>query len=165
MELRALDTIISGLMDGLPSEVTDSLSDVEVLVVETPADGTKALISDAVSAAREEGNTTMTAEEMKELTLAADCKGCFLGDPMEKTDDQDPDAEESDVVYDPEGYMVFCACNIENEDAAVLIFLHELGHALGLDEDEVKELGLAVSQAKNQGKAGADGSPEHSPNG
>lgn len=160
MELAALDKVITGLMNGLPEEVTDSLADVEVLVVETPADGTKALIADARDAPDATTNG-LSAEEMKELTLPDDCKGVFLGDPMEKSDDDDPTADESETVYDPEGYVVFCASNIADADEAVLVFLHEIGHALGLDEDEVKALSLGVAQAKE----GSPNAPEHTTNG
>jgi predicted Zn-dependent protease with MMP-like domain len=150
MDLIACNTIIDGLMRGLPSQITESLEEVEVLVCESPAAATSELLADATESAAEE-NKTLTAEERAELTLPADCKGCFLGDPMEKTDDSDPDADDSDVVYDPEGTIIFCANNIESPDAAVLVFLHEVGHALGLGEDEVKELGLAVQSAKKEG--------------
>lgn len=161
MELSALDDVIHGLMKGFPTEVIDSLEEVEVLVCDNPADATRALLTDARELAAEE-KREMTAEEVAELTVPADCKGMFFGDPMEKTDDSDPGADESDVVYDPEGYIIFCASNIADTDTAVLVFLHEVGHALGLGEDEVKELGLAVSQATKEGGAHA---PERAANG
>jgi predicted Zn-dependent protease with MMP-like domain len=154
MKLEELDKVVNGLMQGLPDPVKDSLEEVEVLVCESPEDATRALLTDARELAAEE-KREMTADEVAELTVPADCKGLFFGDPMEKTEDSDPDAEESEVVYDPEGYVIFCASNIPDTDAAVLVFLHEVGHALGLSESEVSELGLAVTKATKEGGADA----------
>jgi predicted Zn-dependent protease with MMP-like domain len=161
MKLEELDKVIDGLVNGLPDQVHESLEEVEILVCETPEDATAALLADARELAAEE-NRQMTGEELAELTVPADCKGLFFGDPMEKTEDTDPDAEESDVVYDPEGCIIFCASNIEDTDAAVLVFLHEVGHALGLSESEVGELGMAVTKAAKEG--GADAT-QHAANG
>lgn len=160
MELLALKNVVEGLINGLPEQVTDKLEEVDFVIADSPADATRELIGEAAEDAKERGET-LSVVERKELTIADDAKGCFLGDPLEKTDDEDPDSEESDIKYDAEGYIVMCACNIANPEEALLVFLHEVGHALGLDEEAVKELGLAASQAKE----GTPDVPTSQPNG
>lgn len=156
MDLATAEQLIKGLCAGLPEQVDDKLVDVEILVCETPAEGSRALIADARDAAKEEGATLSNAE-IQELTLPADTKGCFIGEPLETEDAEGDDPPE--VKYDAEGTIVFCASNIADKDEAVLVFLHEVGHALGLDEDEVKELGLAAAEAKKGPAPNADSHP------
>lgn len=154
MELAQLETLVGGLMAGLPEQVTECLEDVDVILAETPAEATKELLADQRKAAAE-NKETLSVEETREMTLPDDTKGVFIGDPLERSEDVDPDTEESEILYDAEGYLVMCASNIADKDECLLVFLHELGHALGLDEAEVKELGLAVAQAK-EGKLDAN---------
>ncbi len=147
MELVALEKIVNGLMDGLPDPVKGCLEEVDMVLAESPAAATEELLTEARDNAAE-NQETLSRDEIKELTLPADCKGVFIGDPRELMSDSDPGEEEPEVKYDAEGYIVMCANNIADPDEALLVFLHEVGHALGLDEDDVKELGLAAKEGK-----------------
>lgn len=162
MELDTLGTLVEAFMAELPEQVANALSDVDMVLAASPADATKTLLAEARDDAKEKGET-LSRDEIAELTIREDAKGCFIGDPRELTSDADPGEEEPEVKYDAEGYIVMCASNIADKSEAMLVFLHEVGHALGLDEDEVKELGLAATTPK-EGNPDAI-SAEHATNG
>ena len=61
---------------------------------------------------------------------------------VEETDDNDNSEEE--VVYYPEGFIVLLSPNVESPEEGALVLMHEIGHALGMSEEEVKQFGLGV---------------------
>lgn len=63
-------------------------------------------------------------------------RGLYVGTQLSDEDD------EGDEASEPEGTIYLCASNLADHDDAEQVFLHELGHALGLSEVEVEALGL-----------------------
>ncbi len=68
----------------------------------------------------------------------ADARGCFEGTQATPDLDMEEDGDEEPAV----GTIYLFASNLPTTDLVHLTFAHEVGHALGLDEDEVAELGL-----------------------
>jgi predicted Zn-dependent protease with MMP-like domain len=145
MELGALQSMAGDFINGLPDKIRDTLEDVEILMAEDPSEGTAELLASL------EDPDKVTVEQKALCTLPVDCKGAFIGDPMEREESEEDPEEET--IYDPDGVIVLVASNIASRDEFVLVMLHEMGHALGLDEDGVKALGLAVSQAAQAAQA------------
>ena len=144
MQLKDLTSTIATAIAALPDEVRDSLTDVEILCCETPENALLELQEEF----KEEPEALLDDND-KPLTIEADCKGLFIGEPLEPEMDADPDdVEDGELatgeMLDPEGFIVLCANNLANEEEASLVFLHEIGHALGMDEAEVAKLGLGV---------------------
>lgn len=131
MQLEALNEVATGVMNGLPQEVVDGLEDVELIVADDAAKVCAIL--------KEE-----LGDDFDEKELTGDLKGVFVGSPTEIEEDED-DADAETVFY-PEGYIILLSPNIESKEEGVLVLLHEIGHALGMDEDEVRNLGLGVEK-------------------
>ncbi len=126
MELSILGGISKIFINDLPENVAEALEDVELLIVTTPLMGT----------------TFLKKEIGFEEELELDCKGAFIGSPAEISSDTESEGEE---IFDyPEGFIIICASNITNEKEAALVLTHEVAHALGWDEEEVKQFGLGV---------------------
>jgi hypothetical protein len=76
--------------------------------------------------------------ELAALGAAADVRGMFAGAQAVLPDEDDP----ADPGVKPTGYIFLVAANLRHPDDVRRTWLHEVGHALGLDEAEVSELGL-----------------------
>lgn len=133
MQLAELESAAQGFMNGLPAQIIDALADVE-LVLSDDRDKVIRLLKKELGA------------DFDEAELLADCKGIFVGCPteVEETDTDDNSVEE--VTYFPEGHLVLLAGNIENKEEGLLVLMHEIGHALGMNEAEVKEMGLGIEK-------------------
>lgn len=145
MDITKLEEVAQGFMRGLPGPVIEALSDVELIVAEDVAKAT-AFLRDELG------------DEFKPEDMPADCKGVFVGAPTEI--EESDDSEEEEIVYYPEGFVVLCASNIETENEGLVVLMHEVGHALGMDEEEVTKLGLGVSGTE----PGQVPNPEEKPN-
>jgi len=115
----------------LPAVVAADLDDVEVI------------ISVNREAALKRLNEVFEGEPLKEEEIPTDCKGIFIGDAAHRVESDETDEEE--VLELASGFVVLICDQIENIEACKLVLLHEFGHALGLDEDEVNSLGLGVT--------------------
>ena len=137
MEHKDLALCAQNLMDQLPAGIHEQLVDVEVAVCQDP-DMASAMIAEI-------------SDDPK--PAASDCKGLFFGFPAEipegVSDDEDDGADE---VTLPEGVIFLCASNIEDGDIAEKVLLHEVGHALGLSEQEIMEWGLDASDEPEKEK-------------
>jgi predicted Zn-dependent protease with MMP-like domain len=133
MNAEQLSVFVGQFAAGLPREIGKQLEDVELIVCETPEIATQEL------------NELLDTEDDAPAVEAipVDCKGIFVGEPLEREDDDEE--SEHETVSLPNGVIAIIACNIKDGDEAVLVCLHEIGHALGMDEEEVKALGLGVS--------------------
>lgn len=140
MQLERATAIVAKFAEGLPKEIVAQLGDVEIIVCQDPA------------TAYAELSELITTEDGEPLDqIEATQKGVFVGEPMEI---EDNDGEGEHVIETlPNGVIAVIASNIENDEEVVTVFLHEIGHALGLDEEGVAELGLGVSPAKTEAPA------------
>lgn len=149
MDTEILVAFVSEFAGGMPREIGKQLEDVEIIVAPTPEIGTQEL------------NEIIETDDGKELEpLPADCKGAFIGEQMEVEEDADGEGE-FETASLPNGAIVLIAGNIANTEEAALVLLHEIGHALGMDEEGVKALGLGVSPSAgattNGGNSSANG--------
>jgi predicted Zn-dependent protease with MMP-like domain len=145
MDLNELTDFTTRFATGLPRQIGKQLADVEILVSSDPQTATTEL------------SAILTTEDGQPIdAIPGDCKGCFIGSPMEQDETDDEEGDEFETVELPNGVILLVASNIPNTDEAVLVLLHEIGHALGMDEDEVKELGLGVSPSGAGASNGSD---------
>src|SRR5215831_14816986 len=66
--------------------------------------------------------------------IPSDARGVYIGTQLEGEEQETTDAKH------PVGVILLYAGNIADEAEAMDVFLHEIGHALGLNEDEVAQL-------------------------
>lgn len=142
MNLNDLETAVKETMNGLPQPIVDALIDVELMICENPEEAQKELKAEL-------------GDEFKE-EVTADCKGMFVGAPTEI--EENDDSEEEEIVYYPEGFVVLCASNIESPAEGTVVLMHEIGHALGMSEEEVAQLGLGVQKEGEKKDAAHEGS-------
>lgn len=155
MKLQELTEIAYALMAEMPEPIITALSDVELMVCETPKDAADELSAEA----KQDAEFEFSAEDAAEVS-ALECKGVFVGAPTEVEDSDE--SEEEEIVYYPDGFIVLIASNIESAEEAKAVLMHEVGHALGMDEAEVQQLGLGVGAKP---KEGTDDGTAHSSNG
>lgn len=129
MTKEQLAEAVKTMMLALPEEVIETLEDVELLMCDTPEEAHEALKQEL-------------RDDYDFPAMPSDCKGVFIGEPIELETAEDGEEE---IIEYPEGFIVLCAGNIASADETSVILLHEIGHALGMDEDEVKALGLGMS--------------------
>lgn len=77
-----------------------------------------------------------TVADAPDLELDADARGCFFG--YETTGDDDDDEEGEP----PTGVIVLVASALADDEDVQKTLFHEVGHALGLSEEDVENLGL-----------------------
>lgn len=124
MEIGRLTEVVSKGMSELPKPLRVTLESVEVLICKDIKQATEELRQDF--------------EEFD--PLPADCKGVYVGDPLETEDEDDG----SEVQTLPDGVIILVADNIIDEKEAAIVLMHEIGHALDMTEEEVGALGLGV---------------------
>jgi predicted Zn-dependent protease with MMP-like domain len=73
---------------------------------------------------------------LESVAIPQDFRGMYLGEYLEDVDDDDDDREPI------AGVMVLNAAMLRRDEDVLFTVLHELGHALGYDEDEITALGL-----------------------
>lgn len=132
MDVDALVKIVALAANDMDPKIREQLEDVEILICRDPAHATEEI---------EHAYEPAEGEAAHE-PIPADCKGVFMGEPMEI--EASDETEEDETIYYPDGHIFLVASNIKDQDEAALVLMHEIGHALGLDEDEVKALGLGV---------------------
>jgi predicted Zn-dependent protease with MMP-like domain len=163
MTKQELLDIAMTLMAELPDPVVTALEDVNLLVCETPADAAAELRAEAAETKGKGDDEFEFTEEDAQEVSALDCKGVFVGTPTEVEDSDE--SEEEEVVYYPDGFIILIASNIESPDEAKAVLMHEIGHALGMDEAEVQQLGLGVGAQPKEGKEVTTDGTTHSSNG
>lgn len=123
MKTEEVEAVIDEALDTLPKRVTSAIADVQIYVAKSRGD--TATLREAV-----------TKSGMHKVTVPQDFRALFMGEPLAAAEGDD---EESDPVV---GVIVFNAAMLRDSEDVVFTLLHEIGHALGLDEDEVAALGL-----------------------
>jgi predicted Zn-dependent protease with MMP-like domain len=123
MKPEEVETVIDETLDTLPKRVTGAIADVQIYVAKSRSD-TKTL------------REAVTKSGLQRVTVPQDFRALFMGEPLAASEGDD---EEADPVV---GVIVFNAAMLRDSEDVVFTLLHEIGHALGLDEDEVAALGL-----------------------
>jgi hypothetical protein len=129
MPVQLVKAVAAAFLHELPQQVHDSLEGVSVQIVVDPPPGVPSNVK-AMFVGRQQ-----------------------MGDPEDDDDcdagawfDYGPTGElemvEHGGVLLAEGTIYLLARNLETPDDAKIALAHETGHALGLDEAEVAELGL-----------------------
>ncbi len=137
MQLEALIAVVTKFNHDLPRPIKKDLIDVELMVAPT-VEAARATLADLLGQETRDNPEGATGEE-----IPSDCKGLFLGEAMEHEDeDGEGDNTDTETVSLPEGFIILVASNLADEKEAALVLLHEVGHALGLDEAGVAALGL-----------------------
>lgn len=120
------------LISGLPAEVLTTLSKVDVQIYADPSEAANAL----------------------KTAIPNDAKGVFIGQPVEFADpDEEQDQDSFTIAAPAEGVIALISGNLQKREEVPIVLLHEIGHALDMDEDEVKALGLSVSEAIKETEA------------
>jgi predicted Zn-dependent protease with MMP-like domain len=101
-------------LEALDEDIQAALVGVEIHIAAFPEDASRELVT----------------------TPPHDVQGVYIGTVLEGVD------EDEDKVTGPVGTVYLFAANLTDDDDVHLALWHELGHALGLDEDEVEGLGL-----------------------
>lgn len=123
----------------MPLEVLKCLGDVEILVC--------ADVVQAMETVRAEFDEDPFTDEPGGV-MPADAKAMFVGEQMNVEEEDD----ETEVIEYPAGVIVLVASNLTTEEEVHIAFLHEVGHALDFDEDEVRSLGLSGMEAPDASK-------------
>ena len=122
MSKAECEAIVDEVMDSIDEEIGEALSDVRVFVVEGREDP--------------ELKTAIRHAQMERASVRRDFRGLYLGTTARTLQSREelPDLPEGAIVLN---------CR-ELADAADVrdTLAHEMGHALGLSEEEVENLGL-----------------------
>ncbi len=102
-----------------------------VQVVLEVADGTPEPIAEALLLVQ----VLVVSKAWKPSNIPDDARGMYEGTFPSGMDDEL-------VMEPPEGRIFLVADNLQDKDDARTVLLHEMAHALGLDETEVAGLGL-----------------------
>ena len=125
MESTKVEQGVNYLLAGMPDNILAVLSGVEIKIYATPQEAADAL----------------------KTAIPQDAKGVFLGEPVVFEDvDEEQDEDDMQIVEGAKGVVALISGNLEPDEVPVVV-LHELGHALDMDESDVEQLGLAVHQA------------------
>lgn len=83
-------------------------------------------------------------------------RGVFLGRQAATVDGAEIDEaliDDAAALVPPRGFVFLVAENLADADDVRATLLHEIGHALGLDESQVAELGLSEPHRMHEGAA------------
>jgi len=118
-----VEAAIDDVIGMFPDDVAAMVGDITVHVARDRADlpVIKAALKDAGVARAE---------------IPQDFRGMYLGEYLEA------DGDDADDVEPLQGVMLLNASKLATFDDLLFTVLHEVGHALGYDEDEVAALGL-----------------------
>lgn len=123
MTVAEVTAAVDDAIEALPSDLRDLVGDITLHVARDrrDLDTIKAAIRDA---------------GVKSVVVPQDFRALYLGEHLDTVDDE---AEEVDPL---EGVMLLNASMLRTQEDVLFTVLHELGHALGYDEDEIAALGL-----------------------
>jgi predicted Zn-dependent protease with MMP-like domain len=108
----------------LPDKLLDAIEDITIYVARDRQD-----LAVLRAAVRESGQGR--------VAIPQNFRAVYLGTPVDLA--ADDEAEDTDR---PTGVIVLNAALLRDEQDVLDTLLHEIGHALGYDEDEVAALGL-----------------------
>jgi predicted Zn-dependent protease with MMP-like domain len=116
------ENLVDLVMDAIPAEIAEALADVRVYVVEGRADP--------------ELREAIRYAQLERAAVRRDFRGLYLGTTARALDPGD------EVPQLPQGSIVLNAQAIDTLEDLRDTLGHEAGHALGLSEEEVENLGL-----------------------
>lgn len=114
MTVDDISTIVETAIADLPEEVQQGIDQVLIVVAENHIDPVLP----------------------PETGFPADFKGCYIGTVIEGQDDDDT------FTDPPIGTIYLNAANLKTQDDVLKALHHEIGHVLGLSEEEVENLGM-----------------------
>jgi predicted Zn-dependent protease with MMP-like domain len=116
MKLDDVETLVEYELARLPESVQAALQEVEVVVLEA-------------------------GDSVDGVPFPSDQKGLYQGTQL-AADDGDDDGE----ADPPTGTVYLYAPNLADEEDVTKTLWHELGHALGMSEEDVAALGLSEDE-------------------
>lgn len=114
MRIDDVTRISDELVNNLPPTVQHAITLIEIVVVENEL-----------------------SPELEFLPRGIGFRGLYRGTQIT---DEDEEGESEDPV--PDGTIYLCAGNLSDAEDVKKVLLHEIGHALGLSEYDVENLGL-----------------------
>ncbi len=123
MTVAEVTAFVDDAIDALPAELADLVGDITLHVARDRQD-----LETIKAAIRDAG--------VKSVRIPQDFRALYLGEHLDQVDDE---AEDVDPL---EGVMLLNASMLRTGEDVLFTVLHELGHALGYDEDEIAALGL-----------------------
>jgi len=126
MKPEDVRTIVEAFTAELPEAIGEALEHVKIYYLASAAE----LPADAIEQCSELG-----------VRFGPEEPGMYLGTTIEGFDQDDSaDADK------PVGSVYLNAGQLPDEASVITVLLHEIGHALGLDEEEVADLGLSMDR-------------------
>lgn len=135
MNVAEVEDCADQMLAALPAELVEACGDITIHVAAHRGD--LAVLRAAVT---ESGQAA--------VAIPQDFRAVFLGSPLDPAIDWDDPANDyrgaadSDEGAGPSGVIVLNAALMRDAEDVLYTLLHELGHALGYDEDEITALGL-----------------------
>lgn len=128
MTKEAAGACVDLAMDAIPDEIAEALADVQVYVVEGRADP--------------ELKAAIRYAEMPNAMVRRDFRGLYLGTTAQPLSDVGADDDGAPVAHLPYGAIVLNCQGVADLEDVRDTLAHEIGHALGMTEEEVENLGL-----------------------
>ena len=124
MTVAEVQACADQMLGALPAEIVSACGDITIHVARDRGD-----LAELKEAVKESGQ--------ERVAIPRNFRAVYLGTPLaEAADDED------DEVDGPTGTIVLNAAMLRDPEDVLYTLLHEMGHALGYDEDEIAALGL-----------------------